>query len=182
MNAMLMGVLVVGAALVTLVRLLLQHQLTLELREQGLHARGEVTHVRRSWLNARHRIVEYVFPLPDGGEIRGEYTEHRNGLLSQRASEGDSLEFLYLPDNPHRHQRVGAEVGLFTVLTGVFGLVVVMALAILLVMNAPSKQAPAPHRPTPAGRLRTYDGPTPRAQPLPPTREKRQAGASQFGP
>ncbi|RKG77445.1 hypothetical protein D7W79_15365 [Corallococcus exercitus] len=176
MNAMLMTVLLVGATLVTMVRLLLQHQLTLELREQGLHARGEVISVRRSWLNARHRIVEYVFPLPDGGEIRGEYKEHRNGLLSQRVSEGDSLEFLYLPDNPHRHQRVGAEVGLFTVLTGVFGMVVLMSLAIILLMNAPSKKAPAPRGPTPSRYIRNYDGPSPRAKPPPPG-EKRQLGA-----
>ncbi|RKG93104.1 DUF3592 domain-containing protein [Corallococcus carmarthensis] len=176
MNAVLMVVFLVGAPLVMMVRLLLQHQLTLELREQGLHARGEVVRIRRSWTNGKHRIVEYVFPQPDGSEIRGEYKEHRNGLLSQRASEGDSLEVLYLPDNPHRHQRVGAEVGLFAVLTGVFGLVVFMSLAIIVMMNAPSKKAPAPRGPTPAGRLRTYDEPPPRGKPL-PTGQQRQSGA-----
>ena len=167
MPPLLIAVLLVGAPLVMMVRMLLQHQLTLELREQGLHARGEVVRIRRSWLNGKHRIVEYVFPLPDGSEIRGEYKEHRNGLLSRRVSEGDSLEFFYLPDNPHRHQRVGAEVGLLMVLTGVFGMVVFMSLAIILMMNAPSKQTPAPRgsTPTSTGRLRTYDEPPPRSKP-----------------
>ncbi|RKH97628.1 DUF3592 domain-containing protein [Corallococcus sp. AB004] len=164
MNAVLIVVFIIGAPLVMMVRLLIQHQLTLELREQGLHARGEVVRSRRSWLNARHRIVEYVFPLPDGGEIHGEYKEHRSGFGSQRASEGDSLEVLYHPDNPHRHQRVGTEVGLFAVLTGVFGLVVFMSLAIIVMMNAPSKKAPAPRGSTPSGRLRTYDEPPPRSK------------------
>lgn len=40
MNAVLLVVFLIGAPLVMMVRLLLQHQLTLELREQGLHARG----------------------------------------------------------------------------------------------------------------------------------------------
>ncbi|MBZ4376054.1 DUF3592 domain-containing protein [Corallococcus sp. AS-1-6] len=162
MNAVLLGVLLIGAPLVMMVRLLLQHQLTLELRERGEHARGEAVRVRTSWMNGKYRVVEYVFHLPDGSEVRGEYKEHRRGFAARRASEGDSLEVLYLPDTPHRHQRVDAEVGLFAVLTGVFGLVVFMSLAIIVMMNAPSKKAPAPHRPTPSGRLRTYDEPTPR--------------------
>ncbi|RKH53758.1 DUF3592 domain-containing protein, partial [Corallococcus aberystwythensis] len=165
MPPMLIAALLVGAPLVMMVQMLLRHQLTLELREHGLHARGEVVRIRTSWLNGKYRIVEYVFPLPDGSEVRGEYKEHRNGLWRQRASEGDTLEVLYLPDNPHRHQRMGTEIGLLGVVTGVFGLVVFMSLAIILMMNAPSKKDPAPHGPTPSSRIRNYDGPTPRSKP-----------------
>ena len=39
-----------------------------------------------------------------------------------------------------------------------------MSLAIIVMMNAPSKKAPAPHGPTPSGRLRTYDEPPPRGK------------------
>ncbi|NNC08927.1 DUF3592 domain-containing protein [Corallococcus exiguus] len=159
----------IGVPLMLMVRLLIEHQLTLELREQGVHARAEVVRIRRSWLNAGNRIVEYVFHLPDGSEIHGEYDEHRRRLLSRRTSEGDSLEVLYHPGNPHRHQRVGTEVGLFYVLTWVFSLMVFMSLAIIAMMNAPSKKAPAPHGSTPSGRLRTYDEP-------PPPRERRLRG------
>ncbi|RKG86513.1 DUF3592 domain-containing protein [Corallococcus sp. CA049B] len=164
MNAVLLVVFLIGAPLVTMVRLLLQHQLTLALREQGLHARGEVVRVRTSWMTGKYRIVEYVFHLPDGSEVRGEYKEHRRGLLSQPSSEGDPIEVHYLPDNPHRHQRVGAEVGLLAVLSMVFGLVVFMSLALIVMMNAPLKKAPSPHGATPSGRLRTYDEPPPRTK------------------
>lgn len=41
---------------------------------------------------------------------------------------------------------------------------VLMSLAIIVMMNAPSKKAPAPHGSTPSGRLGTYDDPAPRGK------------------
>ncbi|WP_375755302.1 DUF3592 domain-containing protein [Corallococcus exercitus] len=176
LNAIVVGVFLVGSILVVLVRLLLQHQLTLELRERGLHARGEVVSVRTSWMNGKQRIVEYVFHLEDGSEVRGKYSVSSATLFSSTPSEGDPLEVHYLPDNPHRHQRVGTEVGLLGAATGVIGMAVFLVLLVLMLMSAPTKKAPAPRGPTPAGRLRNYDEPSPGTRPLPPG-EKRQLGA-----
>ncbi|RKG71055.1 DUF3592 domain-containing protein [Corallococcus sp. CA054B] len=176
LNAIVVGVFLVGSVLVVLVRLLLQHQLTLELRERGLHARGEVVSVRTSWMNGRQRIVEYVFYLEDGAEVRGKYSENSSSLFSSAPSEGDPLEVHYLPDNPYRHQRVGTEVGLLGAATGVIGMAVLLVLLVLMLMSAPRKKAPAPRGPTPAGTLRNYDETPSRTRPH-PSGEKRQLGA-----
>ncbi|WP_223639818.1 DUF3592 domain-containing protein [Corallococcus sp. EGB] len=169
MNAMLLVVFFVGAPLWLLARMLLQYRLTVKLREEGLHAYGEVVSVRRSLLDWKDNIVEYVFPLPEGGEIQGEYRERRWGLFGGRQSSvGDALEVHYLPDNPHRHQRVGTEPGPLMVVSSLFGAGVFLVLAAIVVMNAPVKKAPAPRGgPTPAGRLRNPDAPRTHGKPIP---------------
>lgn len=177
MNAMLMVVLLVGAPLWMLARMLLQRRLTVRLREEGLHAYGEVVSVRRSLLDWKYNIVEYAFPLPEGGEIHGEYRERRRGLFGgSQSSVGDALEVRYLPDNPHRHQRVGTELGPLMVLSGLLGAGVFLLLAVIVLMNAPSKKAPAPRGSTPAGKLRNHEAPQPHGKPL-PSGEKRPRGA-----
>ncbi|AFE07726.1 hypothetical protein COCOR_07760 [Corallococcus coralloides DSM 2259] len=164
LNAVLILVLLIGTPLVMMVQLWRQHQLTVELEEKGVHAWAEVVGTRTSWLNAKYRIVEYVFPLPDGSLVHGEFKQSRGGFWSRGTVEGEQIELHYLPDNPHRHQRVGTEVGLLAVLSLGFGTVVFMSLAIIVMMNAPSKKAPAPHGSTPSSRLRTYDEPPPRGK------------------
>ncbi|MHA7634695.1 hypothetical protein [Corallococcus sp. M7] len=169
LNAVLMLVLLIGTPLVMMVRLWRQHQLTEELEEKGVHAWAEVVGTRTNWLNTKYRIVEYVFPLPDGSLVHGEFKQSRGGFWSRGTAEGEQIELHYLPDNPHRHQRVGTEVGLLAVLSLGLATVVFLCLAVTLVMNAPSKKAPAPHGPTPSGRLRNYDEP--------PARTKRVTGS-----
>lgn len=170
MKAMLLVVLLVGATLWMLVRMLLQYRLTVKLREEGLRAYGEVVAVRRSLWDWKYNIVEYVFPLPEGGEIQGEYRERRGLFGGSKTSVGDALEVRYLPDDPHRHQRVGTELGPLMVVTGLFGAGVFLTLAVIVLVNAPSKKALAPHGPTPAGKVRSYD-----RKPL-PAREKHPLG------
>ncbi|MBN8230495.1 DUF3592 domain-containing protein [Corallococcus macrosporus] len=172
---LLIAALLVGVPLVVLVQLLLQYQLTRELEEKGLHARGEVVRVRGSWLYGHHRVVEYVFFPQEGGEVRGEYKTHRSGLLSGVPSEGDPLEVLYLPDNPHRHQRVGTEVGLLGAATAVIGVVMFFFVLVFLLTLAPAKKAPEARGTAPSRRLQQYEG-SPRTRP-PPSGEKRQLGA-----
>ncbi|RYZ39613.1 MAG: DUF3592 domain-containing protein [Myxococcaceae bacterium] len=155
-TVLLFTVLAVGVPLVMVVLLLNAHHLTLKLRQEGLHAWGEVVSVRRSWMNARHRIVEYVFTLPDGSEIRSEYKQQANIFRGRGASEGDPLEVLYLPDNPHRHQRVGAEVGLAKALFGLGGLVLFMIMAVFLVMSGPTRKTPHRSGATPSRTLLEY--------------------------
>lgn len=135
-NAILLMVFFVGAPLALTVMLVRQHRLTLALRERGRPARGKVVRIRASWLNVNHVFVEYVFRLPDGSEIHGKYKLHRHVLPSQPVSEGDPLEFLYLPDAPHRHQRADVESGRLNLLTGIFGLAVLLTLAFITWMNA----------------------------------------------
>ncbi|MBZ4333942.1 hypothetical protein [Corallococcus sp. AS-1-12] len=71
MNAVLLGVLLIGAPLVMMVRLLLQDQLTLELRERGEHARGEAVRVRTSWMNRKYRVVESAGRLGGPRQVQG---------------------------------------------------------------------------------------------------------------
>ncbi|RKG93318.1 DUF3592 domain-containing protein [Corallococcus terminator] len=146
----------VGILLVFLVQLLVAHQLTLKLREEGLHARGEVVRVRKSFLDSKHRIVEYVFHLPDGSEIRDEYRERPGGFRFQRASEGDSLEVLYLPDTPLQHQRMGTEVGLGKALFGLGILVLLMITVVLAAMSGSGQTTPERPTPTPSRQIQQY--------------------------
>ncbi|MBN9681761.1 MULTISPECIES: DUF3592 domain-containing protein [unclassified Corallococcus] len=162
-DAIVILVLLIGAPLVMMVQLWRQYQLTVELEEKGAHAWAEVVGTRTNWLNTRYRIIEYVFPLPDGSRVHGEFKQSR-GFLSQGTVEGEQIEVRYLPDNPHRHQRVGTEVGLLAVLSLALAAVVFTSLTIIVMMNAPAKKAPAPRGPTPSGRLRNYDEPPPRTK------------------
>ncbi|RKI52249.1 DUF3592 domain-containing protein [Corallococcus sp. AB049A] len=175
LNAILILMFFIGVPLVMMVQMWRQYQFTQRLQEHGLHARGKVLRVRTSWLNSKYRIVEYVFFLPDGSEIAGEYKEQRSLFRSHGSSAGDLLEVLYLPDNPHLHQRVGAEMGLLATLTGIFGMVVFTALAIIFILNAPAKQAPQTRGPPPSNKLRNYDEAS-HSRP-PATRPQRQLGA-----
>ncbi|MBN8230494.1 hypothetical protein JYK02_23560 [Corallococcus macrosporus] len=153
-----------------LVVLLLQHELTLKLREEGLLARGEVVEVtEEEWDSSTYFIVKYVLHLQDGSELRGSYTRNKAPPVV-----GEPVEALYLAHNPRRYQLVGTEVGLLGTLMGVMVITVVLVLLVIL-MLAPANQAPAPRKPTPSRLLRNLDEPSPPTRPPPPW-EKRQLG------
>ena len=158
---MIMLVASVIIALMCLVNLLLQHELTLKLREEGLHAHGEVVQVDDHCDSDGDSFeVKYVLHLQDGSELRGSYTVEKAPPVV-----GDTVEALYLSHNPRRYQLVGREVGLTRVVVNLAGLGVFMSIAVYLLMSNLHQEAPKPHRsPTPSW-LRSYnetENPTPR--------------------
>ncbi|CAM4464124.1 hypothetical protein GTZ93_39300 [Corallococcus exiguus] len=144
-------IMMVGLAFIVplalLVQLLIQHELTLKLRDEGLHAYGTVTRAYRdsSGDSGTSDVVEYVFHLPDGEEIRGRYEDSRS---SHRLPEkGDPVEVLYLANNPERHQCVGQEVGLAKTLGWLAFLVIWMGLwGINLMQEFQKQEASSPTR------------------------------------
>ncbi|RKH72832.1 DUF3592 domain-containing protein [Corallococcus interemptor] len=137
LNVILFTVFFVLAPLGVMVLLVRQHRLTLALRERGRLARGKVVHIRESWMKRNVFVVEYVFRPPGRPEIRGEYKVHKDRLPSQSVFEGIPVEVRYLPEDPHRHQCSEVEVERHTVMAGIFGLVVLMAVAFARVFYAP---------------------------------------------
>ncbi|WP_148712939.1 DUF3592 domain-containing protein, partial [Corallococcus sp. AB030] len=130
-----------------MVQLLLSHELTLKLRAEGLHAHGTVTRAysASSGDSGTSDVVEYVFHLPDGEEIRGRYEDSRSS--HRLPDKGDPVEVLYLANNPERHQCVGQEVGLAKTLGWLAFLVIWMGMGgITLRQEFQKQEAPAPTR------------------------------------
>ncbi|CAM4134115.1 DUF3592 domain-containing protein [Corallococcus exiguus] len=153
MDPMMVVIFVVGLFGV-LVWLLLQRDLTLKLREEGLHAHGEVVHV--GWDSDRENlIVKYVLHLQDGSDHHDQYTL-QNARQKVPPAVGDAVEAFYLPHKPSRHQRVGTEVGLSRLLFRMGALVLLMVVLLVLgLINARQKDS------TPSPTLRTYEAPLP---------------------
>ncbi|MBN8472631.1 hypothetical protein JYJ95_39530 [Corallococcus exiguus] len=163
-DAVVMMVILVPVLFGMLVWLLLQRDLTLKLREEGLHAHGEVVHV--GW-DSDHEIlfVKYVLHLQDGSDHHDQYTVQNARQKKVHPAVGDAVEAIYLPHKPSRHQRVGTEVGMSRLLFRMGALVLLMVVLLVLgLINARQKDS------TPSPTLRTYEAPLPAG-------EKRHQGA-----
>ncbi|MBZ4333943.1 DUF3592 domain-containing protein [Corallococcus sp. AS-1-12] len=149
-----MVVIVVPALFGVLVWLLLQRDLTLKLQEEGLHAHGEVVHV--GWdSDHEYIIVKYVLHLRDGTDLHDQYTV-QNPRQKVLPAVGDTVEALYLPHKPRRHQRVGTEIGTGRLLfrMGALVLLMVVLVAVALLVARPKGSTPPPG-------LRSYEAPLP---------------------
>jgi hypothetical protein len=156
-----------------MVHLLLQHELTLKLQAEGLRAHGTVVHVDKD----TGAVVEYVFHLPDGEEIRSHFKESDTRGWIPR--EGDPVEVRYLAHNPNRNQCVGLEVGLAKLLVQLLVLVFWMGTGVVGLMKhfdeqhatPPSRQLHAPYDEAAQGAVTPRNHRPSQHEPLPAGRD-----------